>query len=122
VNLHEDIPKEVNKLFANQPLDPRRGSSNPPRPLGPPRYFGLPMVNPGRPPLTPNKPYRQPLNYTKYVKDLTQMFMLKCLKLPLEQIVKQIMQKLLIYFKIMICHKKKKTMFLQSLRLVLNKL
>jgi hypothetical protein len=27
------------------------------------------MVNPGRPPLPPNKPYCQPLNYLQYVKD-----------------------------------------------------
>jgi hypothetical protein len=27
------------------------------------------MVNPGRPPLPPNKPYHQPLNYLQYVKD-----------------------------------------------------
>jgi len=27
------------------------------------------MVNPSRPPLPPNRPYRQPLNYPDYVKD-----------------------------------------------------
>jgi hypothetical protein len=27
------------------------------------------MVHLGRPPLPPNRPYRQPLNYPKYVKD-----------------------------------------------------
>jgi hypothetical protein len=27
------------------------------------------MVNPSRPPLPPNKSYRQPLNYLEYVKD-----------------------------------------------------
>jgi hypothetical protein len=27
------------------------------------------MVNLNRPPLPPNRPYRQPLNYPKYVKD-----------------------------------------------------
>jgi len=31
--------------------------------------FLLPMVNQGIPPLPPNKPYCQPLKYTKYVKD-----------------------------------------------------
>jgi hypothetical protein len=47
VSLHEDIPRGVNKFFTSQPLDPG-GSSL--APLGPPRYFGLPMVNPGKPP------------------------------------------------------------------------
>jgi hypothetical protein len=28
------------------------------------------MVDPGRPPFPPNRPYRQPFNYPKYVKDL----------------------------------------------------
>jgi hypothetical protein len=59
----------VNIVFANQLLDPGGGGSDPPRTLGPPRYFGLPMVNPGRPPLPPNRPYHQPLNYPEYVKD-----------------------------------------------------
>ncbi len=27
------------------------------------------MVNLGKPPLPPNRPYRQPLNYLEYVKD-----------------------------------------------------
>jgi hypothetical protein len=27
------------------------------------------MVNPNMPPLPPNRPYRQPFNYPKYVKD-----------------------------------------------------
>jgi hypothetical protein len=27
------------------------------------------MVNPGRPPLPPNRPYHRPLNYFEYVKD-----------------------------------------------------
>jgi len=31
--------------------------------------FLLPVVNQGIPPLPPNKPYCQPLKYTKYVKD-----------------------------------------------------
>ncbi len=57
VNLHKDIPRKVNRVFI-KPLDPRKTGSNPPRPLGPPRYFGLPMANPSRPPLPPNKPYR----------------------------------------------------------------
>jgi hypothetical protein len=60
VSFYEDIPKEVNKVFANQPLDPKGSGSDPPRPPG---YFGLPMVNPSRPPLPPNRPYRQPFNY-----------------------------------------------------------
>jgi hypothetical protein len=27
------------------------------------------MMNPGRPPLPPNRPYHRPLNYFEYVKD-----------------------------------------------------
>jgi hypothetical protein len=30
----------------------------------------LPLMNLGRPPLPPNKPYCQPLNYPKYVIDV----------------------------------------------------
>ncbi len=71
MNLHENKPKEVNIVFVNQPLNPRGGGSNPlgpPRPLGLPGYFVLPMVNLGRPPLPPNRPH-WPLNYPEYVKD-----------------------------------------------------
>jgi hypothetical protein len=39
------------------------------RPLGPSRYFGLPMVNLSIPPLPPNKVYHWPFNYPEYVKD-----------------------------------------------------
>jgi len=66
VSLHEDIPREVNKIFASQPLDPGGDGLDPLRPLG---YSGLPMGNPGTPPLPLNRPYRWPLNYPKYVKD-----------------------------------------------------
>ncbi len=55
MNLHENIPREVNIIFVSQPSNLGGGSSNPPRL---PRYVGLPMVNPSRPPLPPNKPYR----------------------------------------------------------------
>ncbi len=55
-------PRDVNNVFVDQPSDLGRGDSNPLRPLGPLGYFGLPMVNLGRPPLPPNKPYHQPLN------------------------------------------------------------
>jgi hypothetical protein len=53
------MPKEVYKVFVRQPLDPRGGSGppKPPRPLGPSGYFGLPMMNLGKPPLPPHKPY-----------------------------------------------------------------
>ncbi len=61
VGLHEDKPWEMSKVFVSQPSNQRGG-----RPLG---YFGLPMVHPGRPPLPPNRPYRRPFNYLKYVKD-----------------------------------------------------
>jgi len=69
MNVHAEMPKEVNKVFTNQPLDPTRGELNPLDPPKPPRYFGLPMVNPRRPPLPPNKPYHRPLEYLEYVKD-----------------------------------------------------
>jgi hypothetical protein len=65
----------VDNFFVKQPLDLREGGSNPPRPLkplGPPEpsgYFGLPMMDLGRPPLPPNRPYHHPLIYPKYVKD-----------------------------------------------------
>ncbi len=56
------MPKEVDKIFVRQPLDLGGGGSNPPRPPRLPRYFGLPMINTGRPPLPTNMPYRRPLN------------------------------------------------------------
>jgi len=46
--------RQVDKIFARQPLDLGGKGSRQQRPLG---YFGLPMVNLGRPPLSPNKPY-----------------------------------------------------------------
>ncbi len=35
MSLHEDVFGEVNKVFANEPLDLGGGGSNPLRPLGP---------------------------------------------------------------------------------------
>jgi hypothetical protein len=69
VSLQEDILREVSKDFINWPLNPRGGSSNPLRPPRPPRYYGLPMVNPYMPPLPLNRPYRRPFKDSKYVKD-----------------------------------------------------
>ncbi len=69
MSLHEDITREVNKVFACQPSNLKGGGSNPPGPQGPLGYFGLPMVNPGRPLLPPNIVYHWPLNYLEYVKD-----------------------------------------------------
>ncbi len=66
VSLHEDMPKEVNKIFANHPSNLAKGNSDPP---GPPRYFGLPMINIGKPPFPPNRPCCRLLNYPEYVKD-----------------------------------------------------
>jgi hypothetical protein len=66
VNLHENFPRKVNKVFTRQPSDQRGSGSNPPRP---PRYFGLPMVHLGKSPLPLSKLYYQPLNYHEYVKD-----------------------------------------------------
>jgi hypothetical protein len=56
----------LDKIFAKQPLDLGGGGS---RPLGLLGYFGLPIVNPSKPPLPLNKPYRRPFNYPEYVKD-----------------------------------------------------
>ncbi len=64
--MHEDFPKKMDNFFASQPPDQGRGGSNPPRL---PRYFGLPMVHPGRSPLPLNRPYYRPLNYPKYAND-----------------------------------------------------
>jgi hypothetical protein len=64
--MHIELPKEVDIIFAKQPSYLGGGGLGPSRPS---RYFGLPMVNLGRPPLPPNRPYCQPLNYPKYVKD-----------------------------------------------------
>jgi hypothetical protein len=66
VNLHEDLLREVNKFFVNQPLDQRGGGLDPPRP---PKYFGLLLVHLGKPPLPPNKLHHRPFNYLEYVKD-----------------------------------------------------
>ncbi len=71
VSLHENIPKKVNIVFASKPLHPGGGRLDPPRPPRPLGNFGFPIVNPGMPPLPPNRPYRQPHNYPKYVKILT---------------------------------------------------
>ncbi len=51
------MPKEVDKIFVIQPLDLGGGGSEPQGLSRPSRYFGLPMVNLGRPPLPPNRPY-----------------------------------------------------------------
>jgi hypothetical protein len=75
VSVHTEMPREVDNFFVKQPLDLKGGGSNPPGPLkslGPPkpsRYFGLSMMDSGKPPLPPNRPYHQPLNYPKYVMD-----------------------------------------------------
>jgi hypothetical protein len=74
VSVYTKMPREVDRIFG-QPLDLRIGGLDPPGPPGPSRpprplrYFGLPMMNSSIPPLPPNKPYRQPLNYLEYVKD-----------------------------------------------------
>jgi hypothetical protein len=63
------MPKELNKTFARQPSYPEGRRSRPPKPLRPSCYFRLLIMNPCRPPLPQNKPYRQPFNYPKYVKN-----------------------------------------------------
>jgi hypothetical protein len=47
VSVHEEMPKDINKIFVGHPLDISRCGLD--LPLGPPGYFGLPMVNPSRP-------------------------------------------------------------------------
>jgi hypothetical protein len=59
----------VYKVFVGQPSYQGGGNSYPPKPLGPPCYFRLPMVHPGTPPLPPNRLYHWPFNYLEYVKD-----------------------------------------------------
>jgi hypothetical protein len=66
VSVHEEMPREVNRVFVGQLLDLGRGNLYPQGPSG---YDGLPVENPSRPPLAPNKPNCWPLNYPKYVKD-----------------------------------------------------
>jgi hypothetical protein len=66
------MPKELNKTFARQPSYPegrRSRPPKPPKPLRPSCYFRLLIMNPCRPPLPQNKPYRRPFNYSKYVKN-----------------------------------------------------
>jgi len=53
VNVHEEMLREVNKFFDDQPSNRRKGGLNPLRPLGLLGYYGLPMVNPNKPPLPP---------------------------------------------------------------------
>jgi hypothetical protein len=85
------MPKEVNKVFVRQPSCPGGGGS---RPLEPPRlprpssYFGLPMMNQGRPPLPPNKPYRRPLNYFEHVKNSNPDVHVKVFKTAIKVLVK----------------------------------
>jgi len=69
VSLHEDMFRKVYRIFVGQPSYQGGGDSNPPRPLGPPCYFGLPMVHLGMSPLPPNRFYHWPFNYHEYVKD-----------------------------------------------------
>ncbi len=54
-------------IFVGQPSNLGGGGGL--GPLGLLGYFGLPMVNPRRPPLPPNRPYHRPLKYPGYVKD-----------------------------------------------------
>ncbi len=86
-------------IFVRYRSNPRGGlkPSKPQGSLGPSRYFGLPMVNLGRPPLPPNRPYCWPFNYLEYVKDFDPNVMLEFLRLLLKQMVKQKMQKLIIF-------------------------
>ncbi len=97
MNVHTYMPIEVNIIFVDQPLDPRGGGLGPQGHPRSSRYFGLPMVNLRR------QPYHQTclilghLTTLNMRRILTQMFMLEFLRLPLEQMVKHKMHKLLIY-------------------------
>jgi hypothetical protein len=51
VSVHTKMPKKMNIVFAKQPSNLGGGG------LGPLGYFGLPMMDLGRPPLPPNIPY-----------------------------------------------------------------
>jgi len=42
------------------------------------------MMNPGKLPLPPNRPYHRPLNYPKYVKDFDPDAHVKVLKVPIK--------------------------------------
>ncbi len=84
VNLHEDFLRELNRVFANQPLNQGRGGLDPLGPLRPPRYFGLPMVHLSRPSVPPSRPYHQPLNYPKYVKDFDPNVHVKVFKVAIK--------------------------------------
>jgi hypothetical protein len=57
VSVHTEMPKKMNKVFARQPSNLGSEGSGPLRPLRPLGYFGLPMMDPGKPPLPPNRPY-----------------------------------------------------------------
>jgi hypothetical protein len=67
--VHIKMPKEVDKIFVGQPSNLGGGWSWWLGPSEPSGYFGLPMVNPSRPPLPSNRPYCWPFNYLEYVKD-----------------------------------------------------
>jgi len=69
VSVHTEMPREVDMIFVGQSLDLGIGSLERQRPPRPSRYFGLPMMNPSRPSLPPNRSYRQPLDYPEYGKD-----------------------------------------------------
>jgi hypothetical protein len=72
VSVHEKMPIEVNIIFIGQSSDLGGGNLDPLGPPGPLRYFGLPMMNPCRLPLPPNRSYCRPLNYLEYVKNSDQ--------------------------------------------------
>jgi hypothetical protein len=57
VSMHTKMPRKVDMIFVGQPLDLGGGGSGPLGPQRPLGYFGLLMVNLGRPPLPPNMPY-----------------------------------------------------------------
>jgi hypothetical protein len=78
------MPREVDMIFVGRPLDPGGGGLGPTRPPKPLRYFGLPMMNLGRPPLPPNMPYHQPLNYPKYAKDVDPNVRVKVFKVAIK--------------------------------------
>jgi hypothetical protein len=69
VSVHTKMPKEVNKIFAGQPSDPKKRRIKTTKTSKTFKIFLIMKMDLGRPPLPLDRPYCQPLNYPEYVKD-----------------------------------------------------